>query len=290
MRHRFGVTLYVFAVLALVAAAAGCGGKSASGTTSVAATPTTTAATATTSTSGQPSPYSNAPPKPTASIAAMLPATPAGLAAGRRVFQAAARPAGCGFCHTLHAAATDSPLGPSLDAETREADLAKLSDSQLAQRVRNWMHDPICYGPTDPGRCMPKDLYTGNEANEVAVFVAVCGRKPHTAGCEPVAGGLTGLARTGERLFQTRGCVGCHFSVGPPATGPILNGLAGSKVKLSTGKTVTADDAYLTRSIAAPDSQIVSGYAPGVMSSRVTPQRLTSAQIVALVAYIKTLK
>jgi hypothetical protein len=61
-------------------------------------------------------------------------------------------------------------------------------------------------------------------------------------------------------------------------------------VKLSTGKTVTADDAYLTRSIAAPDSQIVSGYAPGVMSSRVTPQRLTSAQIAGLVAYVKTLK
>ena len=280
------MTRYAIAGLALVAVAGGCGGKSASSPPTTAAT--TAAAPATTN--GRPSPNSNAPPRPTASIAARLPATPAGLAEGRRVFQAAARPAGCGFCHTLHAAATDSPLGPSLDAETREADLAKLSDSELAQRVRNWMHDPICFGPTDPGRCMPKDLYTGNEANAVAVFVAVCGRKPRTAGCEPVPGGLTGLARTGERLFQTRGCVGCHFSVGPPSTGPILNGLAGSRVKLSTGRTVIADDAYLTRSIAAPDSQIVSGYTPGVMSSRVTPQRLTGPQIRALVAYIDSLK
>src|SRR5262249_47303575 len=279
-------TPYVIAALALAAAAAGCGGKSASNAATTAATQTTTA----TSTNGQPSPNSNAPPTPSASIAALLPPTPAGLAAGRRVFPAAARPAGCAFCHTLHAASNESPLGPSLDAETREVDLAKLSDSQLAQRVRNWMHDPICYGPTDPGRCMPKDLYTGNDANAVAVFVAVCGRKPRTPGCEPVAGGLKGQALAGERLFQTRGCVGCHFSAGPPATGPIPNGLAGSKVKLADGSTVTADDAYITESIAAPDSQIVSGYAPGVMSSRVTPQRLTNAQIHALVAYIKTLK
>jgi hypothetical protein len=85
----------------------------------------------------------------------------------------------------LHAAATNSPLGPSLDAETRETDLAKLSDGELAQRVRNWMHDPICYGPTDPGRCMPKDLYTGNDANAVAHRRLRAGRR-----------GLTGLART----------------------------------------------------------------------------------------------
>jgi cytochrome c551/c552 len=222
MRVRFGVIPSVLAVLALAAAASGCGGKRAS---SPATTPTpTTSATSATTTNAKPSPNSNAPPTPSASIAALLPPTPAGLAAGRRVFQAAARPAGCSFCHTLHAAAAQSPLGPSLDAETREADLAKLSDSQLAQRVRNWMHAPLCYGPTDPGRCMPKDLYTGNDANAVAVFVAVCGRKPRTRGCEPVAGGLSGLARTGEVLFQTRGCVGCHFSVGPPSTGPILNG------------------------------------------------------------------
>src|SRR5262249_35742163 len=158
------------------------GGKSASQATTTSATTTTAA----TSTTVQPSPNSNTPPTPTASIAAMLPPTPAGLAVGRRVFQTATRPAGCGFCHTLHAAAAVSPLGPNLDAETREADLAKLSDGELAQRVRNWIHDPQCFGPTDPGRCMPKDLHTGDDANAVAVFVAVCGRRPRTAGCEPV--------------------------------------------------------------------------------------------------------
>jgi hypothetical protein len=70
----------------------------------------------------------------------------------------------------------------------------------------------------------------------------------------------------------------------------VLNGLYGSKVTLADGTTVTADRAYLIRSIAAPDSQIVQGYQPGVMSSRVLPQRLTRAEIAALATYLETLK
>jgi mono/diheme cytochrome c family protein len=270
--------------LALVAALAGCGSSGTPATTSTAAPTTSPAASTTTAATGTTA------PTPTASIAASIPAKPAALAAGRRLFQAPAHPAGCGFCHSFRAAKTVSPLGPSLDAEVTEADLRRLTDAQLAQRVRNWMHQPQCFGPTDATRCMPADLYTGAEANAIAVFVATCGRHPHTAGCAPVAGGLTGEALAGERLFQTRGCVGCHFTIGPASTGPVLNGLAGSKVKLADGTTVTADRAYLIRSIAAPDSQIVAGYQPGLMSARVLPQRLTRAQVAALATYLETLR
>src|SRR5262249_12023796 len=134
------------------------------------------------------------------------------------------------------------------------------------------------------------DVLTGDQADAVAAFVAWCGRKPKTPGCAPVAGGLRGQARTGLNLFLRRGCVGCHFSTGPPAAGPLLNGLAGSRVRLATGAVVKAADAYLTASIASPDSQIVSGYSPGLMSARVAPQGLTGPQIAALVAYLKTLR
>ena len=137
---------------------------------------------------------------------------------------------------------------------------------------------------------MPSDIYTGQDAVSVAIFIAVCGRTPGTAGCKPVAGGLQGEARRGERLFQTRACVGCHFSAGGPSSGPVLNSVAGSEVELANGKTVTADDAYLIESLADPDSQIVKGYPTGVMSSRVLPQHLTTREINALVAYIKALK
>jgi hypothetical protein len=42
-------------------------------------------------------------------------------------------------------------------------------------------------------------------------------------------------------------------------TGPSWKGLAGSQVKLGDGRTVAADDAYLTRHIIEPDALTVKG-------------------------------
>jgi len=217
------------------------------------------------------------------------PPSVADLARGRKLFQVAARPASCGFCHSFRAAAAESPLGPDLDAEVTEVDLKHLTDSELAQRVVRWMTKPLCLNPSDASRCMPVTDYSGDDLAAVAVFVAICGRKPSTAGCEPVEG-LRGEVLHGEILFQTRGCVGCHFSYKGASTGPALNGLAGSKVELADGRTVVADDAYLRASIATPDAATVKGYSKGVMRSRVTPATVTKDEIDALITYIKTLK
>jgi mono/diheme cytochrome c family protein len=280
VRSRLVLALGAFALLA------GCSGSgTTTATTTTAApatTPTTTAATF--------APASSKPPKPSASIEALVPATRGTLAQGRKLFQANARPAGCAFCHTMRAAANTSPLGPSLDAEMSEADLRAFSDAELAQNVREWVHDAPCLDPADVTRCMPSDSFMGQQADVVSVFVAVCGRKRRTPGCAPVAGGLRGEALEGRMLFQTRGCVGCHFSLVGPSAGPSLYGVAGSKVTLDDGTTLTADDAYLTESIATPDRKIVNGFPRGLMSSRVAPQHLTKGQIHALVAYVKTLK
>jgi len=55
------------------------------------------------------------------------------LARGRTLFQSGAQPS-CGFCHTLGAAETASPLAPNLDEEMREAEIRRISDDQLADR------------------------------------------------------------------------------------------------------------------------------------------------------------
>jgi cytochrome c2 len=280
MRSRLALALGALALLG------GCGGGGRTATTTTTATATTTPTTTATSFA----PASTKPPKPSASISALVPAKRDTLAKGRSLFQENARPAGCAFCHTMRAAANTSPLGPNLDAEVSETDLRKFTDAQLAQRVRDWIHEAQCLSPVDVTRCMPSDSFMGEQADLVSVFVAVCGRKPGTPGCEPVAGGLRGEALQGRTLFQRRGCVGCHFSLVGPSAGPSLYGVAGSKVKLADGTTVTADDAYLTESIAAPDRKIVNGFPSGLMSSRIAHQGITAAQIHALVAYIKTLK
>lgn len=103
-------------------------------------------------------------------------------------------------------------------------------------------------------------------------------------------GGGGGLVSRGKQIAQARGCQSCHSLDGSSGTGPTWKGLAGSKVHLVGGKTVTADDAYLTKSIEDPDADIVAGYQKGLMAGVVPKGSVSPADARALVAYIKTLK
>ena len=94
----------------------------------------------------------------------------------------------------------------------------------------------------------------------------------------------------GQQLFTADGCAGCHSLSGSKGVGPALNGLAGSTVTLSDGSTITADDAYLARSITEPDAQIVQGSQKGIMPAAIASFDLTGKpqDVAALVAFIKT--
>jgi hypothetical protein len=85
-------------------------------------------------------------------------------------------------------------------------------------------------------------------------------------------------------------CEGCHTTNGQKSTGPTWKGLAGSKVKLTDGSTVTATDQYLIGIITDPSTAKVEGYDSGVMSEVIAPGTVSDAQARAIVAYIKTLK
>jgi len=101
------------------------------------------------------------------------------------------------------------------------------------------------------------------------------------------------LATLGATLYTQYRCNVCHTINGQRAAGPTMKGLAGSTVKLDTGQTVVADTDYLKRSISDPDSQIVAGYGPDVMSAALsdfTNQINSGNTIDALVAYIESLK
>jgi hypothetical protein len=85
-------------------------------------------------------------------------------------------------------------------------------------------------------------------------------------------------------------CEGCHTTNGQKSTGPTWKGLAGSKVTLTDGSTVTATDQYLIGIITDPSTAKVEGYDSGVMSEVIAPGTVSDAQARAIVAYIKTLK
>lgn len=100
------------------------------------------------------------------------------------------------------------------------------------------------------------------------------------------------LVAKGKTLFTEDGCVACHSLSGSAGAGPSLNGAAGRTVELDDGTSLTADDAYLERSLTDPDAQIVKGYAAGIMSAAVAGHDLAAhpADVRALVAFIKTQK
>jgi len=100
------------------------------------------------------------------------------------------------------------------------------------------------------------------------------------------------LVAQGKSLYQSDGCSACHSLSGSAGAGPSFKGLAGSTVTLATGQSTTADDAYLERSIADPDAQIVKSYRAGIMPAAIASYGLASKpdDIRALVAFIKSQK
>lgn len=100
------------------------------------------------------------------------------------------------------------------------------------------------------------------------------------------------LVARGRSLYTTDGCSACHSLTGATGAGPSFKGLAGGTSTLTTGETVTADDAYLERSITDPDAQVVKGYHQGIMGPAIAGHDLSAhpADLRALVAFIKSQK
>ena len=93
------------------------------------------------------------------------------------------------------------------------------------------------------------------------------------------------LAQSGERLFASLSCNACHNSR-PDSRGPSLANVYGSRLALSSGGTVTADDAYLREAILNPSQHITQGYAPIMPTYQ---GQISEDGVIALVEYIKNL-
>ncbi|MGZ4382021.1 MAG: cytochrome c [Gaiellaceae bacterium] len=172
---------------------------------------------------------------------------PADRAAGKELFVQK-----CGSCHTLADAGTQGTIGPNLDnafSGPREQGFKESS-------IRNVVHDQILFPVTNPSGVdvglngvekkvtgMPAKLVTGDDANNVAAYVASVAGLPvggtSTAAPAPApppppatttqamttqattaAGGGTNLAQ-GKHVFETAGCASCHTLADAGATGMV---------------------------------------------------------------------
>jgi cytochrome c oxidase subunit 2 len=108
---------------------------------------------------------------------------------------------------------------------------------------------------------------------------------PAPGGASSAAAGGAGTdIERGKTLAQNKGCVACHSVDGSPSVGPTWKGLYGKANTMADGSSVTADEAYLKRSIREPQAQVVKGFSPIMPKIDVTDDELS-----ALVAYIESL-
>jgi cytochrome c oxidase subunit 2 len=97
----------------------------------------------------------------------------------------------------------------------------------------------------------------------------------------------TSLAEQGRRLSAEYGCFKCHTVDGTRHIGPTWLDLYRKAEKLQDGKTVVADEAYLTESMMDPAAKVVAGY-QNVMPT--FQGRIPGPEIAAIVEFIKSLR
>ncbi len=91
-------------------------------------------------------------------------------------------------------------------------------------------------------------------------------------------------------LLKNTGCLACHSLDGSKLVGPSFKDLFGSsKILVDNGETITltADEAYIKRSIIDPDGQLNEGYNKGLMKSY--RNELSDNEIVVITEFLKTL-
>ncbi|ORJ59845.1 cytochrome c oxidase subunit II [Geothermobacter hydrogeniphilus] len=98
---------------------------------------------------------------------------------------------------------------------------------------------------------------TGPEVEEMIDYLLRIGQPVKNGESAESEAGLDGAG-----LARRQGCLGCHSLDGSRKVGPSFKGLFGRERRLEGGRTLIADEAYLTRAIRKPTADVVEGYPP----------------------------
>jgi mono/diheme cytochrome c family protein len=167
---------------------------------------------------------------------------------GRALFTAK-----CGQCHALAEAGTGGPVGPDLDAAFADARASGMDNDTIEGVVQSQIANPRTVNENDPDYLktfMPADLVTGQDAEDVATYVASVAGVPGAQPPEAPGG-------PGGQVFADNGCGACHTleAAGTGGTsGPNLDEtLPGQSAK------------EVEQSIVDPDAKLAQGFGAGIM-------------------------
>jgi mono/diheme cytochrome c family protein len=131
------------------------------------------------------------------------------VAHGKELFLATTSKGSCASCHTLADAKSTGTLGPNLDDAFSSDKSQGFSEQTMADIVRG----QIAY-PEEP---MPANIYRGQDARDIALYVAKCSGNPNCGVTAETAAPTTTSTTTttaakpdGKAVFASAGCGGCH--------------------------------------------------------------------------------
>jgi cytochrome c oxidase subunit 2 len=146
-------------------------------------------------------------------------------------------------------------------------------------------YNTMWFTATKPGRYhLFCTQYCGTKHSAMIGWVTAMPDADYQTWLSGGSGGGT-MAENGAKLFQDLNCANCHLENGQ-GRGPVLKGVYGKPVTLSTGQTVAVDDAYIRESILDPQAKIVAGFQPLMPTFK---GLVTEEQLLQLIAYIKSL-
>jgi len=199
----------------------------------------------------------------------------------------------CGACHTLSHANTSGTVGPNLDDAFRQDRADGIKSTSIQGLIDYWIQYPNAN--VNSGAVMPPMLYKGQDAQDVAAYVAAVAARPgQDTGALALAGAVSGTTpAAGKAVFTgVGGCASCHTLAAAGATGTVGPNLdvrlrsdcASAASKPIRGATLQQ---CIHTAIVKPYAFIPSGYAAGVMPSNFS-QTLTSSEIAGLVNFLST--
>jgi cytochrome c oxidase subunit II len=136
---------------------------------------------------------------------------------------------------------------------------------------------------------IPCTEYCGKGHSEMKAVVKVVSQQDYEKFLEEGDPEEKGMPpeKLGAALYVNLGCSTCHSIDGSKGQGPSWKGIYSQQHKMVDGKSFAVDENYIRTSILQPQAMIVEGY-QGIMPSY--QGQIRERQLVALIAYIKSLK
>jgi mono/diheme cytochrome c family protein len=173
----------------------------------------------------------------------------------------------CGSCHTLTGAGTNGDVGPNLDYAFKQARASGFDSDTIKGVVSYQIENARPASPQQTDVYMPRNLVTGDDAENVAAYVASVAGVP----------GIKAPVFAPPQFFASN-CGSCHTLAQAGTTGNVGPNLDDALKGMSA--------ADISQSISDPNAKITPGFPSGVMPQNFG-QTLTPPQLQQLVAYLQ---